>query len=263
MKQQSRSFASTLAVLALSTSLQGGIHAFSPVNPRYPMVTVTRTSTSLLAEAVTVSFIDTELRGAAMRLHTRQQAPKEGEAPSKEREPYTPTTADYLHFLVDSQHVYQALEGIVNEKDGISAFRDCGLERTIPLEKDIEFMISEYGLTRPEVGQVGTDYAARLRQMESIPEIMCHFYNFYFAHTAGGRMIGKRMSALLLDKKTLEFYKWDGDLNEIKARVKGSIEEMAAAWTEEERKKCVDTTAATFMGGGSINSYLSGGQCPN
>jgi heme oxygenase len=36
---------------------------------------------------------------------------------------------------------------------------------------------------------------------------MCHYYNFYFAHTAGGRMIGKQMSALLLDKKTLDFYK--------------------------------------------------------
>ena len=66
------------------------------------------------------------------------------------------------------------------------------------------------------------------------------------------------MSALLLDKKTLEFYKWDGDLNEIKARVKGEIEAMAARWSEEERTECVDATPDTFRYAGAINKYLSG-----
>lgn len=36
----------------------------------------------------------------------------------------------------------------------------------------------------------------------------CHFYNFYFAHTAGGRMIGKMMSDKLLDGHKLNFYLW-------------------------------------------------------
>eukprot|EP00523_Entomoneis_sp_CCMP467_P021277 CAMPEP_0168850564 /NCGR_PEP_ID=MMETSP0727-20121128/11945_1 /TAXON_ID=265536 /ORGANISM="Amphiprora sp., Strain CCMP467" /LENGTH=223 /DNA_ID=CAMNT_0008904497 /DNA_START=196 /DNA_END=864 /DNA_ORIENTATION=+ len=216
------------------------------------------TALSAAAESVTASFIDTELRGAAMRLHTREQAPKEGEAPSKKIEPYVPTPADYLQFLVDSQHVYQALEDIVDEKDDLSVFRNCGLERTTALETDIEWMAKEFDLTRPPVGKFGVDYATSLRAMESIPELVCHFYNFYFAHTAGGRMIGKQMSALLLDKKTLEFYKWEGDLNEIKSRNKQHIEDMAASWSQQERTDCVDATAATFVGGGSINSYLSG-----
>lgn len=155
----------------------------------------------------TTSFIENELRGAAMRLHTRQQAPKEGEAPAKKMEPYTPTKADYLQFLIDSQHVYEALESVVNEKSELEAFRNTGLERVVPLETDIAFMCNEYGLKRTEVGQPGKKYAEMIRGVQSVPEFMCHYYNFYFAHTAGGRMIGKQMSALLLDKKTLEFYK--------------------------------------------------------
>lgn len=155
------------------------------------------------------SFIQSELRGAAMRLHTRKQAPKEGlvETPAKPDEPYVTTRADYLAFLVDSQHVYRAMEDIVNEWDDLAIFLNTGLERVASLEKDIAFMTAEYGLERPAVGKPGRDYAELLRQLDSIPEIICHYYNHYFAHTAGGRMIGKQMSALLLDKRTLEFYK--------------------------------------------------------
>jgi hypothetical protein len=105
---------------------------------------------------------------------------------------------------VDSLHVYQALEEIVNSRPELAVFRDTGMERTNALEKDIEFMVQEYGLERPEPGCPGGQYAKLLREIESTPELVCHYY---FAHTAGGRMIGKQMSALLLDKLTLEFYK--------------------------------------------------------
>ena len=47
---------------------------------------------------------------------------------------------------------------------------------------------------------------------ESIPKFMCHYYNHYFAHTAGGRMIGRRMADKLLDGNTLKFYQWEGDV---------------------------------------------------
>lgn len=143
-----------------------------------------------------------------MRLHTREQAPKEGQQESPvSQEPYTPTRDDYLAFLVDSQHVYQALEDVVNAREELAAFRNTGLERVERLETDIAFLVNEYELERPSVGTAGIEYADMLRRIESIPEFMCHYYNHYFAHTAGGRMIGKKMSALLLDKKTLEFYK--------------------------------------------------------
>lgn len=142
-----------------------------------------------------------------MILHTREQAPREGQAPSKPAEPYTPCHADYLAFLVDSQHVYQAMEDMVNSREELACFRNTGLERVIPLEKDIEFVCQNYNLPRPPVGTPGLSYAEILRGIQSVPEFICHYYNFYFAHTAGGRMIGKQMSKLLLDSRTLEFYK--------------------------------------------------------
>ena len=56
---------------------------------------------------------------------------------------------------------------------------------------------------------------------------------------------------------------WDGDLNEIKARVKEGIEEMAAGWSPEEKAECVGATADAFKYGGGINAYLSGGNSPH
>ena len=96
-------------------------------------------------------------------------------------------------------------------------FRSTGLERVAPLETDIQFMMAEYGLARPPVGKPGKEYAEVLRQTKSIPEFICHYYNHYFAHTAGGRMIGKQISALLLDKTTLEFYKVNMDVDDANA----------------------------------------------
>jgi len=51
---------------------------------------------------------------------------------------------------------------------------------------------------------------------------------------------------------------WDGDLNQLKETVKDHIEAMAASWNADEKKECVDATAAAFRGGGRINAYLSG-----
>jgi hypothetical protein len=178
--------------------------------------TITTVSSSTASETP-YSFIQTELRGAAMKLHTKRQAPREGQAVSDEiRVPYVPTHADYLQYLVDSLCVYQALEDIVQSHDDLAVFRDTGLERTIPLQIDIEYLVDTYDLSRSDVGRAGRDYAQSLRTIfgrdckndrhKNIPEFVCHYYNFYFAHTAGGRMIGKQMSALLLDKKTLAFY---------------------------------------------------------
>lgn len=217
-----------------------------------------------------VSFIQSELRGAAMRLHTRAQAPKEGEVVEKPqpKEPYVTTHMDYLKFLVDSQFVYQTFEKILQKEElhpELEPFVNTGLERSERLEQDIDFMTKEYGLDKPSVGSKGQNYGDKLLDItnkgkDGIPEFMCHYYNYYFAHTAGGRMIGKQMAALLLEKRTLEFYKWDGDLNEIKDKTKESIEKIAASWSREQKDQCVAGTAAAFMGGGGINSYLSGGK---
>jgi len=207
------------------------------------------------------TFIGTELRGAAMKLHTKAQAPKEGEAPAPKspvKPDWNPTHEDYLRFLVDSKAVYEALEDIVGEYPELSEFRNTGLERTDGLEIDIQWMMEEYGLQRPEVGLPGLNYASEVKRIvsESIPAFMDHYYNFYFAHTAGGRMIGKKISSLLLNKKVLEFYKWDGNVNKIKDEVKGSFEAMAAKWSRDEKDQCINETASAFRGGGALNGYI-------
>ena len=62
---------------------------------------------------------------------------------------------------------------------------------------------------------------------------VCHFYNFYFAHTAGGRMIGKMMSDKLLGGRTLEFYQWErGDpKDELLPAHRLQIDNMADTWS--------------------------------
>jgi len=96
--------------------------------------------------------------------------------------------------------------------------------------------------------------------VNNLPSFVCHYYNHYFAHTAGGRMIGKQMSALLLDKKELEFYKWDGDINKIKENVKTTLESMISQFSDDEKEECINATPDTFRYGGGLMSYLSGGK---
>merc|ERR1740136_283155 len=207
------------------------------------------------------SFVQTEMRSAAMKLHTRDQSPKEGEQPAeKPVAKWEPGRAEYLQFLVDSRHVYQCFEEIVSSNAVLASFGDSGLERVAALEKDLAWFKSE-GLETPPLGRIGEAYAARLREIadaEKWEVFTCHFYNFYFAHTAGGRMIGKMMSEKLLEGHTLEFYQWErGDPKEVLLpALRDQIDAMANSWTREQKDACLAETAATFKGGGSLLTYL-------
>jgi len=46
----------------------------------------------------------------------------------------------------------------------------------------------------------GLAYAVKLRELAAAdpPAFICHYYNYYFAHTAGGRMIGAKVQLLPL-----------------------------------------------------------------
>lgn len=206
-------------------------------------------------------FIMAELRPYAMKLHTREQAPREGQAASPPPRAWEPTSAGYLQFLVDSRHVYTTLEGIVGEREDLKALRDTGLERSSALAKDIVYLAGSRGRLVPDVGPMGTSYAAMLEELSAAgpaatPRLLNHFYNYYFAHTAGGRMIGKKLSDVLLDGKTLEFYQWEGDVKELLEGAAGTINGMAAGWSREEKDLCLEETAAAFKSGGSMLSYL-------
>jgi heme oxygenase len=207
------------------------------------------------------SFVQTEMRGAAMALHTKDQAPREGKQPAqKPVSDWQPGRAEYLQFLVDSREVYSTLEEIVETTPLFSSFAKSGLERSEALTKDIAWFAEE-GLAEPPVAEYGREYATFLKSMVAEgrnEEFVCHFYNFYFAHTAGGRMIGKRMAQMLLDGRTLEFYQWSGGNvdKELLPALRSKIDAMVGGWTREQKDACIAETANSFKQGGALLAHL-------
>jgi heme oxygenase len=206
------------------------------------------------------SFVQDEMRPYAMKLHTRDQAPREGQ--QKAQTPFTKwevSRIDYLRFLVDSLFVYETFEEIVNEIEVLAPFRNTGLERSQALKEDLEWMIQfDSSLTIPECGESGIEYSKFLKDIvkESIPKFMCHYYNQYFAHTAGGIMIGKKMAEKLLNNHVLKFYQWDGDVKGLLDNVRCKLDDMASTWSDEEKMACLEETLACFQYGGSLMVYM-------
>lgn len=73
-------------------------------------------------------------------------------------------------------------------------FRNTGLERSEKLGKDMEWL-EQQGHAIPPPSSVGVNYALYLDELsETDPHaFLCHFYMTYFGHTAGGRMIGRKV----------------------------------------------------------------------
>uniref|UniRef100_A0A5B7AAG8 heme oxygenase (biliverdin-producing) n=1 Tax=Davidia involucrata TaxID=16924 RepID=A0A5B7AAG8_DAVIN len=165
-----------------------------------------------------------EMRFVAMKLHTRDQA-KEGEK-EPEGQPvakWEPSIEGYLGFLVDSKLVYDTLERIVQKADfpEYAEFRNTELERTGSLANDLEWF--------KEQGHV-----------------------IYFAHSAGGRMIGKKVAGKILNNKELEFYKWNGDLSQLLQNVREKLNKVAESWNREEKNHCLEETEKSFKFSGDM-----------
>ncbi|KAL8128567.1 hypothetical protein V2J09_017722 [Rumex salicifolius] len=206
----------------------------------------------------TKGFVE-EMRFVAMRLHTKDQA-KEGEKSAMAQEEtspskWDPTLGGYLRFLVDSKTVYQTLERIVEEApvEYYAKFRNTGLERRKSLVEDLEWF-KEQGHAIPEPSTPGCSYASYLEELaEKDPQaFICHFYNIYFAHTAGGRMIGRKVAAKLLNNKELEFYKWEGDLPQLLQNVRDKLNEVSESWSREEKNHCLEETQKSFKCSGEL-----------
>ena len=165
------------------------------------------------------SFVNNDLRPYAMKLHTPQQMKpqaaesetKPAQAPATE---WKPSRINYIQFLVDSLAVYETLEDISSKTPILSPFKSTGLERSAALKEDLKWLSNQYSIKIPPPGPHGPGYSAHLRELAktSIPKYMCHYYNHMFAHTAGGRMIGKKMADTFLDGTTLKFYQWEDDV---------------------------------------------------
>ena len=205
-----------------------------------------------------------EMRFVAMKLHTKDQAPKEGqrEAAPTPWAQWKPTRQGYLKFLNESRKVYEALEEAVGSREDYKLFRDTGLERTQSLAEDVRWFKEKYGLEPVETGDEGpgAKYAAELRSLAASdpPAFICHFYNVYFAHTAGGRMIGVKMADMLLDRHALEFYKYpsapsgDGDHRPLLDEVRRSLDAVAENWTREQKDRCLAETEESFKMSGAL-----------
>nr|UDH74131.1 heme oxygenase 1 [Eschenbachia blinii] len=197
-----------------------------------------------------------EMRFVAMKLHTKDQS-KEGEKEAQEKPlpKWEPSIDGYLKFLVDSKLVYDTLEKIVDKADfpEYAEFRNTGLERSECLAKDLAWF-KEQGHTIPEPSPPGLNYASYVEELsKKDPQaFLCHFYNTYFAHSAGGRMIGKKVAKEVLNGKELEFYKWDGDLSQLLQNVREKLNAVAENWTREEKNHCLEETEKSFKFSGEI-----------
>jgi len=201
-----------------------------------------------------------EMRNKAMSLHTFSQAPKEGKARDTSAntvvDQWQTTKEDFLQFLTDSLVVYEAFE-VALQKPELQLLRNSGLERVVGLKTDIAFVKTKYGVAATSPSPAAIEYAKYLQMIET-PVFVCHFYNYYFAHTAGGRMIGSTVMNTVFDGHLFQFYQWDRDVKEILAEVKGKIDVIANTWTREQKDASLSATPDTFQKAGSLLRVLVG-----
>ncbi|XP_074588849.1 heme oxygenase 1, chloroplastic-like [Curcuma longa] len=194
-----------------------------------------------------LSFVD-EMRVASMKLHPRnlaKEGEKEPEGPPVSQ--WEPSIEGLLQFLVDSKLVYDTFEAIIHQADYYAELRNTGLERSEKLAKDLEWF--EYQKRAiPQPSARGHSHARYLEQVsDKDPQaFICHFYNVYFAHSAGGPIIGRMVSAKILNNKELEFYKWDGVLSQLSQNVRDKLNKVTSDWSRDEKDRCLEETEISF-----------------
>jgi heme oxygenase len=207
------------------------------------------------------SFVNTDMRAYSMKLHTREQLRPQSAAPAEPANAvkWEPARINYVQFLVDSLVVFEAMEQIAMEYPILAPFRSTGLERSSALKEDLQWISKTYNLKIPAPGAHGPGYAQHLRDLaaSNMPKYISHYYNHMFAHTAGGRMIGKKMCDAFMEGNTLKFYQWDGDVKEYMKATVAQIDNIANTWTEEQKKVCLEETMSCFRYSGALMVYMS------
>ncbi|GLT47013.1 hypothetical protein SLA2020_207350 [Shorea laevis] len=168
---------------------------------------------------------------------------------------WKPSMEGFLKYLVDSKLVFDTVERIVDESNDVAYayFRKTGLERSQGLMKDLEWF-SQQNLVIPEPSNPGVSYANYLEELaeKSAPLFLCHFYNIYFAHIAGGQVIARQASEKLLDGRELEFYTWEGDVQESFKAVREKLNLVGEHWSREHKAKCLKEAGKAFKFLGQI-----------
>ncbi|KAL0017343.1 hypothetical protein SO802_004412 [Lithocarpus litseifolius] len=166
---------------------------------------------------------------------------------------WQPSMEGFLNYLVDSKLVFNTVERIVDESSHVAYayFRKTGLERSEALEKDLEWL-GQQGFVIPEPSGPGISYAKYLGELseKSAPLFMCHFYNIYFSHIAGGQVIARQVSEKLLEGRELEFFRWEGDVAELIKDVREKLNMLGEHWCRDEKNRCLKeaTKAFRFLG---------------
>lgn len=202
-----------------------------------------------------------------------------------------------MQYLVDSLHVYQTFDEIVRTTPSLYTLNNTGMERVDAIQKDIQWLLEfDSTLYIPTVAEPGKTYSAYLKTLvlTNYPGFICHFYNQYFAHTAGGMRIGLNIADKLLGGKKLHFYTWLPNshtiptttsnttsisttppttsttittstdnielnyINELKLQLQQRIDAIAVHWTLEQRQSCRNETANCFYYGQKLLSHLRG-----
>lgn len=168
---------------------------------------------------------------------------------------WQPSVEGFVKFLVDSQLVFNTIERIVDESDDVSYayFRKTGLERSLGLSKDLEWF-SQQDITIPDPSNPGISYAKYLEELaeKSAPLFLCHLYNIYFSHVAGGQVIAKQVSEKLFEGRELQFCTWEGNDNELLKGAREKLNMLGEHWTRDEKNKCLREATKVFRYMGQI-----------
>ncbi|XP_031273531.1 probable inactive heme oxygenase 2, chloroplastic [Pistacia vera] len=168
---------------------------------------------------------------------------------------WKPSMEGFVKFLVDSQLVFNTVERIVDESNDVAYayFRNTGLERSEGLAKDLEWF-REQDIVIPDASTSGVSYAKYLEELaeRSAPLFLSHFYNIYFSHIAGGEVIARQVSEKILEGREMEFYRWEGDPQEILKGVRKNLNMLGEHWPRDEKHKCLKEAAKSFKFLGQI-----------
>lgn len=148
----------------------------------------------------------------------------------------------------------QVLRALVADATTDASFVNTGLERGAALAQDVAWFVSTQGLDAPVASGPGVEYAAYLRELAQSdpPAFLCHWYNVYFAHSAGGRMIGSKVGQMLGLQQALAFYAYQGEMSDHLQAVRENINAVAEGWSREDKDRCLAETSKSFELSGKL-----------